>query len=364
MNRLIISLALGTLTLVGQTVTMSLSGTASLTSSSTYAITGTASVSGIGNATLSGGGPIDISGATGDTTGPIGGNFSMVFSDGGILYGTFAIPRGIIIPQLGGNTTAMGSINVLGGIGRFDGARGTMGNLSGTGTVSSTTSSAFSVSGTGTLGTGQKVLPQFVYGGGWYTALYFSNPTAAAVSFPLTVTGDNGSALAVPGFPTNASIPAGGAVRLEALNSGDLSQGYVTATPPAGVTGYAVFRQSAPGVADQEAVVPLSSVGASTNLLTFDDTNYVTAAAIVNPGATTVTVAVTAKNASGASLGSGSITLNARSKTAVALRSVAGLSGVAGNSGTATFTVSSGSIAVLGLRFNGSAFTSIPASDK
>ena len=167
-------------------------------------------MSGLGNATLSGGGPVDISGATGDTTGPIAGNFSMVFSDGGILYGTYAIPRGIIIPQLGGNITATGSINVLGGIGRFDGARGTMGNLSGTGTASGTTSSTFSVSGTGTLGTGQKILPQFVYGGGWYTALYFSNSTTAAVSFPLTVTGDNGSALAVPGLPGTASIPAGG----------------------------------------------------------------------------------------------------------------------------------------------------------
>ena len=37
-------------------------------------------------------------------------------------------------------------------------------------------------------------------------------------------------------------------------------------------------------------------------------------------------------------------------------------SAMAGQRGYATFTVTSGSVAVLGLRFNGSAFTSIPAN--
>jgi hypothetical protein len=367
MNRFIACLSICATGVVAQNANVSLSGTAALSGTSAFTINGTATVSGLGNATLTGGGPFDLSLITGDVSLPIGGNFAMAFSDGAILYGTFVIPKGILIPSVGQATTATGIVNILGGLGRLDGARGTITNMTGTGTATGTTTSTFMVQGSGTLVTGQKVLPQFVSGGGWYTALYFNNPTSAAVSFPVSVTSDNGSPLSVAGFggtSTTVNIPAGGSVRLEAPNTGDLSQGYVITTPPTGVTGYGVFRQSVPGVPDQEAVVPLSSIGSGTGTFTFDDTNFITAAAIVNTGASSATVTVTAKSNAGTSLGSGSITIAAKNKTAVALRNIQGLSGVVGNTGTVTFSISSGSIAVLGLRFNGTAFTSIPASDR
>ena len=63
----------------------------------------------------------------------------------------------------------------------------------------------------------------------------------------------------------------------------------------------------------------------------------------------------------GAVIGTSSIPLAAGAKTEATLRSIPGFSGVVGNRGSAEFTVSSGSVAVLGLRFNGTAFTSIPA---
>jgi hypothetical protein len=50
------------------------------------------------------------------------------------------------------------------------------------------------------------------------------------------------------------------------------------------------------------------------------------------------------------------------SKTEAVLHSLANLAGMAGKRGTATFSVTSGNVAVLGLRFNGTAFTSIPAT--
>jgi hypothetical protein len=362
MLRLPVYLAICAAGLLGQTVNISLSGTATL-SVPNFSIIGTGTISGLGNATLSGGGRVDSSGILGASTGPIISNIALVFPDGAILYGTLEVPSGVLIPQVGGTTTGLGRLSILGGIGRLEGARGTFTSLDGTVNASSTTSTTFTLTGTGTLGTGQKVLPQFVSGGGWYTALYFANSTATAVSFPIAVTGANGTPLAVAGFPNNVSIPTGGSVRLEARNVGELSQGYVAVTPPVGVTGYAVFRQSVAGLPDQEAVVPLSPVGARSTSLTFDDTNFVTAAAIVNPSTTSTIVTVTAKNAAGASLGSGTVTLNANAKTAVVLRNVPGLSAVAGSAGTATFTVTSGAVAVLGLRFNGPAFTSIPASN-
>jgi hypothetical protein len=77
---------------------------------------------------------------------------------------------------------------------------------------------------------------------------------------------------------------------------------------------------------------------------------------------TTVTVKVT--GISGQDLGTATIQLGAKAKTAVALRTLTGLSGIVGTRGTATFTVTAGGVAVLGLRFFGSAFTSIPAVEK
>ncbi|MGA3028006.1 MAG: hypothetical protein ABSF98_24905, partial [Bryobacteraceae bacterium] len=52
--------------------------------------------------------------------------------------------------------------------------------------------------------TAGSTLPQFVFGGGWYSALYFTNLTGAAVSFPVSFVSDAGTPLTVPalGGPT------------------------------------------------------------------------------------------------------------------------------------------------------------------
>jgi len=46
------------------------------------------------------------------------------------------------------------------------------------------------------------------------------------------------------------------------------------------------------------------------------------------------------------------------------LRDLPGLAGVSGSLGSVDFTTSIGTLAALGLRFNGAAFTSIPTSDR
>lgn len=215
-----------------------------------------------------------------------------------------------------------------------------------------------------TVSPSPNILPQLAFGGGWYSALYLTNSNAGAVSFPVSFTSDDGTPLAVPsigGSSTTVNLAAQGTAILEALNVGTLSQGYVIANLPAGVAGYGVFRQSVPGVPDQEAVVPLANVSSTKSTLIYDDTAYVTAVAIANPSALPVTVSVTVWNSSGAVIGTSSIFLEAGTKTEAALRNITGLSGVAGNRGVAQFTVALGSVAVLGLRFDGTAFTSIPA---
>jgi hypothetical protein len=226
------------------------------------------------------------------------------------------------------------------------------------------TTAAVSVTSTSTP-TGLSVLPQMAFGGGWYSALYFSNLSGAAVSFPVNFINDAGTPLAVPsvgGSVKQVSLPAYGTVIIEAPNAGNLVEGYAEFTLPSGVYGYGVFRQSVPGQPDQEAVVPFSQANATSNTLTWDDTSYTTAAAIVNPGSTAATVVVELWDVNGNTIGTSSIPLPPGGKTEAVLKNLPGLSAMNGARGTAQFTVSSGGVAVLGLRFNGTAFTSIPTT--
>jgi hypothetical protein len=143
-----------------------------------------------------------------------------------------------------------------------------------------------------------------------------------------------------------------------------LNQGYVSLSLPGGVTGHGIFRQSASGRGDQEAVVPLSGTSSTTCTLIWDDTNFTTAVAIVNPSSLTTAVTIVVRDESGATLGTSALSLAAKSKTAVALRDLPGLGAIAGKRGSADFTVAFGNVAVLGLRFGGAAFTSIPTADR
>ncbi len=213
--------------------------------------------------------------------------------------------------------------------------------------------------------TGVQVLPQLAFGGGWYTALYFTNITNAPVFFNVSFLGDDGNPLLIPALGTSSTtvnLAPRGTALIEIPNIGPLTQGYVSVALPAGVTGYGVFRQSAPGASVQEAVVLLSATTATTSTLLFDDTNYVTGVAVVNLSPVSTTISVFARDGQGNTIGTSSIPLAANAKTAVVLRDLAGLAGVAGAVGSVDFTTSIGNVAALGLRFNGAAFTSIPTS--
>ena len=211
-------------------------------------------------------------------------------------------------------------------------------------------------------------LPQLAFGGGWYTALYFSNP----LNFPLSVTvnfiANDGTPLAVPftdiGSVTSRTVnlnPGATAV-LEPINTGDLVQGWAEASLPQGVVGDAIFRQSIRGRADQEAVVPLTPETNKTADLVYDDTALTTSVAFLNPSTQEVTVSITAHGADGSQIGTSRVTLAARSKQALPLRSLSGLSEVAGKRGWASFSVSDGSVSVMGFRSGTAAFTTIPVA--
>jgi hypothetical protein len=217
-----------------------------------------------------------------------------------------------------------------------------------------------------TPGSHSYALPQLVFGGGWYTAIYVSNPTTSAVTATVEFYAADGSDLSVPVIgmgpvsdvtvnlnPNSTSI-------IEAPNSGSLLQGWAEVKLPEGATGYGVFRQSIQGRADQEAVIPLSDDSKSSGTLVWDDTGFTTAVALANPTDSAETVSFTVFRDDGVQIGTATVNLPAKGKTALNLRDLPGMSGVTGRRGLAKFSVSSGAVSVLGLRFGGEAFTSIP----
>lgn len=212
------------------------------------------------------------------------------------------------------------------------------------------------------------VMPQLAFGGGWYTAMYFSNTTDAAVRIRVRFRAADGRDLSVPLMGVGpvsdhtVTIAPRATALLEAPNSGGLQQGWAEATLPDGVTGYGVFRQTLSGRADQEAVIPLSEDSRPAAYMTWDDTALTTAMAVVNPKDNAVTVTIAVYGNDGAQIGTVTLNLAARSRVAFNLRDQPGMAGVTGKRGMARLSVPSGSVAALGLRFAGEAITSIPVS--
>ncbi len=117
-----------------------------------------------------------------------------------------------------------------------------------------------------------------------------------------------------------------------ALSSAEIAGIYTAVLSlPGGVVGYGIFRQSVTGRSDQEAVAPLSGASSTTSTLIWDDTNFTTAVAIVNPSSLTTTVTIVVRDESGATIGTSALSLAAKSKTAVVLRDLPGLGAVAGS---------------------------------
>jgi hypothetical protein len=80
-----------------------------------------------------------------------------------------------------------------------------------------------------------KILSQFAFGGGWYSALYCTNTSDQSTSVQVQFIGDNGRPQVLPASGSSSATmnlsPRGMAV-LEAANSGSLVQGYLSVTLP------------------------------------------------------------------------------------------------------------------------------------
>lgn len=217
-----------------------------------------------------------------------------------------------------------------------------------------------------------RVLPQLAFGssgdlGNWATAVYLHNTTPAPVQATVRFFSTEGAPLSVPGANAASALvnlaPRGTGV-VEIPTVGPLTQGWVQVETPEGVIGYGIFRQALQGVNPQEGVVPFSSSSSTGATIVFDETDYVTAVAVLNPGAAPVTVTVVGRDETGAELGRFTLALNARQRAAFAVRDRPEMTAMRGRRGVLEFAAAGGPVSVLGLRFNGLAFTSILPAER
>lgn len=214
--------------------------------------------------------------------------------------------------------------------------------------------------------TSAMVLPQLAFGGGWQTSLLLANRNSAVVSAQISFLSTNGQPLTVPISGVGASsssllsLAPRSTMALETVSTGNLEAGWIEASLPAGVMSYALYRWSVAGRDDQEALVPLSAQNTSAGTLLFDEVGASTAFAFANPLSQAGTIAIAAFQSDGTAVGSAAVAVPARSRVTGYLRSLSGLSGIAGTRGIATFTASNGVLCALALRFGPSGFESIP----
>ena len=213
---------------------------------------------------------------------------------------------------------------------------------------------------------GDRVIAQFVDGGSWKTSMYFVNLENHSVSFQVLFFTDDGNDLTVPvlgqGFVRglNISLDTAGSIQFETAGTDfSLAQGWALLSQSTNdsVGGMAVFRHSFPGIADQEAVVPIVNQYENHFVLLFDNTStFSTAIALANPTTNSVAIPVNIRNQTGQIIDQRIVNLGAYSHTAFSL--VDRWGSTAGRRGAIEFLTSGFGVGALGLRFNGSAFTS------
>lgn len=218
-----------------------------------------------------------------------------------------------------------------------------------------------------------KVIPQFVFGGGWNTSVTLVN---LGLDF-LTMRGDfytsEGQPMIVPIAgrgrvqAMELRIPVGGTLTFE-TEEGDLTtqQGWMLLDIPAGarLTGLAVFRRRVPGRPESEAVVPLCKAMNMRTVVAYDNLQgFNTGVAVVNPSrTTTANIAVIVRDQEGNRLFVGRFTLPPLNHTAFVAAEEFTQSKE--RRGILEFIADTGEVAALGLRFNPSGtFTSFHAFD-
>jgi hypothetical protein len=213
---------------------------------------------------------------------------------------------------------------------------------------------------------GDTVIPQFVDGGLWQTAITVINLENHATSFDILFFNDNGTDLQVPVVGQGVvrgmhiSLTTAGSLTFETTGtSANLSSGWalLSQSTDDSVGIFAIFRQIVPGGQSQEAVVPAVNQFEDHFVLPFDNTKYVTGVALANPTFNTVDVRANIRNEQGQIIDTRQLSFEPYSRMAFSLPEA--WSSTAGRRGAIEFLTTGFGVGALGLRFNGSAFTSL-----
>jgi hypothetical protein len=214
--------------------------------------------------------------------------------------------------------------------------------------------------------TGDRVIPQFVDGGSWQTSITVVNLENHPTSFDVLFLDDNGNDLFVPisgqGTVRGMTISLNTAASFTFQTTGrnpNLASGWalLSQSNSDSVGMFAIFRQFNPGGQPQEAVVPSVNQFASHFVLPFDNTAYVTGIALANPTTTLVDIPVNIRNEAGQIIDTRHFSLGPYAHAAFSLPAV--WPSTNGIRGAIEFLTSGFGVGALGLRFNGSAFTSL-----
>jgi hypothetical protein len=211
-----------------------------------------------------------------------------------------------------------------------------------------------------------QIIPQVADGAGWSTTIVLANKTSSTQSVALSFNMDTVNSATTPWTPpfvesvslSSISLPAGSTLFLHTPGTAaTLTQGWGQLDAAAGVAGYAIFTQRVPGLPAQDGTAP--AVSASSRILVpFDNTSgLVSAFAMANPNSAAEIVQVNIRTSDGTLSGTLPI-LPAKGQTTFLIAQL--FSATAGKSGLAEFYVASGSISIIALRANGSAFTAAP----
>jgi hypothetical protein len=214
--------------------------------------------------------------------------------------------------------------------------------------------------------TGDRVIPQFVDGGSWQTAITVLNLENHATSFDVLFLDDNGNDFFVPisgqgtvrGMTISLDTAASFTFQSTGRNPG-LTSGWalLSQSNSDSVGIFAIFRQFNPGGQPQEAVVPSVNQFASHFVLPFDNTIYITGIALANPTTNFVDIPVNIRNEAGQIIDTRHFSLGPYGHAAFALPTM--WPSTNGIRGAIEFLTSGFGVGALGLRFNGSAFTSL-----
>jgi hypothetical protein len=157
---------------------------------------------------------------------------------------------------------------------------------------------------------GNKTITHLAEGAGWKTTIVLVNPDSQSARFNVRFWGDDGNSLALSlgpdGRHTEISgiIAAGGSrtIRTDGTAS-RLVNGWAEVVTTATIGGTAIFAQSAAGLPDSEAAVPIVSGGARRFIVPFDGSSgFGTGLAFGNP-AENANVTVIFKSENGSLLG-------------------------------------------------------------